>query len=222
MSEVIITVRGEHEARVSPERATAHLSVRCDGPARGPVIEKIAALTAPLREELDARRADGDVTEWSSQRAAVWSERPWNAEGRQLAPVHHASVDLEATFADFAALSWWVSAASEREGVQICGITWELTPETRRAVEADAAAQAVREALARAAAYAAAIDRGSVTPLEIADQGLLLRSGDRPERAEPRALRAMAMSADTGGPSVQFEPQPIVVTVSVEGRFSAR
>ena len=30
MSEVIITVRGEHELRVTPERAVAHVTVQVD------------------------------------------------------------------------------------------------------------------------------------------------------------------------------------------------
>ena len=53
MSEVTITVRGEHETRVPPEEAVAHLSVRAEGPERGAVVERIAALAAPLRDDLD-------------------------------------------------------------------------------------------------------------------------------------------------------------------------
>ena len=73
MSEVTITVRGEHEARVAPEEAVAHLSVRAEGPERGAVVERIAALAAPLREVLENRKSAGTISEWSSQRVSVWS-----------------------------------------------------------------------------------------------------------------------------------------------------
>ena len=79
MSDVIISVRGEHEARLAPERGTVHFSVRADGPERGPVVERIASLALPLREQLDERKDAGAVTEWTSRRVSVWSDRPWNA-----------------------------------------------------------------------------------------------------------------------------------------------
>jgi hypothetical protein len=216
MSDVIITVRGEHETRVAPEEGVVHLSVRCDGPERGHVVERIAAIAAPLREELAARQASGEVSEWSSQRASVWAERPWNNEGVQLPLVHHASVDVVATFTDFAALSWWVSAVAEREGVQVSGVTWQLTSATRRTVEAEVAARAVQTAVSRASAYANAIGHASVTPLEIADVGLLGRPEADPG---PRMMRAMATDAS---PGLDFQPQDITVTAGVEARFAAR
>lgn len=216
MSDVIITVRGEHETRIAPEEGVVHLSVRCDGPERGPVVERIAAIAAPLREELAARQASGEVSEWSSQRASVWAERPWNNEGIQLPLVHHASVDVVATFTDFAALSWWVSAVAEREGVQVGGVTWQLTSATRRTVEAEVAARAVLTAVSRATAYANAIGHASVAPLEIADVGLLGRPEADPG---PRMMRAMATDAS---PSLDFQPPDITVTAGVEARFAAR
>ncbi|WP_454141394.1 hypothetical protein [Microbacterium lacticum] len=47
MSEVIITVRGESDRRVAPERAVAHVTATGDGPERGAVVERIAALAEP-------------------------------------------------------------------------------------------------------------------------------------------------------------------------------
>ena len=216
MSDVIITVRGEHETRVRPEQGVVHVSVVCDGPERAPVVERIGALAAPLREELAARQAAGEVAEWSSQRANVWSDRPWNNEGVQLPLVHHASVEVVATFTDFAALSFWVSAVAERDGVQIGGVTWQLTSSTRRSVEAEVAAQAVQAAVSRASAYANAIGHAAVTPLEIADIGLLGRPEPDPG---PRMMRAMA--ADSS-PTLDFQPHDITVTAGVEARFAAR
>ena len=225
MSEVVITVRGEHETRVDPEEAVAHLSVRTEGPERGAVVERISALTAPLRDDLAARKLAGAISDWSSQRVSLWANRPWNSEGKQLALVHYASVEITATFADIPALSWWISEVSENEGVQVDGITWRLTPESARLTEAAVAAQAVRVAVDRATAYASAIDLSTVTPLEIADLGLLARGDSAAPPSAPDMLRMAKASfaADgAGAPALQFEPEDIVVRAAVEARFSAR
>jgi uncharacterized protein len=225
MSDVVISVRGEHEARHAPEEAVAHLTIRTEGPERGAVVERISALTEPVRDDLIARKEAGGVVEWSSQRAAVWSDRPWNAEGKRLAPVHYASVEVSATFTDFAALSWWAGDVAQREGVQLAGIDWRVTPETRVRVEREVAAEAVHVAVWRAESYAAALGLGTVTPLEVADLGLLARdSGDGPQAPMLKGMRAAAFASDSagGGPALRFEPEDIAITAAVEARFVAR
>ena len=102
MSEVVITVKGEHETRIAPERAVAHLTIRAEGPERGAVVERMAGYSEPVRDDLASRASAGTVVDWTSQRVSVWSERPWSPEGKRLAPVHYATVDFSATFADFA------------------------------------------------------------------------------------------------------------------------
>ena len=172
MSDVVITVRGEHETRIAPEHAVAHLTIRAEGPERGAVVERMAAYSEPVRDDLAARKSAGTVSEWTSQRVSVWSERPWAPDGRRLAPVHYGSVDFSATFADFAVLSWWAGEVVERDGVQLGWIDWQLTPATRAATEREVAAGAVGVAVTRAPAYAAALGLSTVTPLENADAGL--------------------------------------------------
>src|SRR5690606_4868507 len=97
MSDVTITVRGENEARLAPERATIHVTVRVDGPQRTAVVEQAMRLAEPVRRTLTERKDAGTVTEWSSKRLFVRAERPWNSSGKRLAPVHHASIDFTAT-----------------------------------------------------------------------------------------------------------------------------
>ena len=46
MSEVTVTVRGEHEARIAPERATIRVSVRAEGAERAAVVDRVMRLTA--------------------------------------------------------------------------------------------------------------------------------------------------------------------------------
>lgn len=221
MSEVVITVRGYHEARVAPEEGVVRLSVRSEGPERGGVVERISALAEPLREDLATRKKQGGVREWSSQRVSVWANRPWNAEGKQLALVHYASVEFSAVFTDFAALSWWVTDIAERDGVQVDGVEWQLTRATAKQAEADVATEAVRVAVDRATAYAQAIGLASVTPLEIADVGLLGDSGPSPAPMEQMMKASFAADAG-GGSTVELQPEDIMVTAAVEARFSAR
>lgn len=216
MSEVIVTVRGEQERRVAPERAVVHLTVRADGSERGPVVERVTSLSEPLRDDLIAHQRSGEVIEWSSGRVSVWAERPWNNEGRQLPPVHHASAEITATFGDFDALSWWIGEIADTDEVQVGDIRWELSPETRVRIEQEVAAEAVHVAVARATAYADALGLATVTPLEMADAGLLL---PKPDQA-PKMMRAMAADAASGG--VALQPADIVVTAAVEARFLAR
>ncbi|KAA9145769.1 DUF541 domain-containing protein [Microbacterium lushaniae] len=217
MSEVIVTVRGEQERRVTPEHAVIQLSVRADGPERGPVIERVTALAEPLRDDLVAHQRSGEVVEWSSGRVSVWSERPWNADGRQLPPVHHASIEVTATFRDFVALSWRIGEVAETDAVQVTDVRWELSPATRAEVEREVAAEAVQVAVERARAYAGALGLESVSPLEMADAGLLL---PHPDRGGPQMMRAMV--AESSGPGVALQPADIVVSAAVEARFLAR
>ncbi|WP_426320086.1 SIMPL domain-containing protein [Microbacterium sp. E-13] len=224
MSDVVITVRGEHETRIAPERAIAHLTIRTEGHERGTVVERMAALSEPVRDELAARKSDGSVAEWTSQRVAVWSERPWNNEGKRLAPVHYASVDFAATFTDFTVLSWWAGEVAEREGVQLGWIEWKLTPGTRAETERAVATAAVGVAVERATSYAAALGLANVSALEIADVGLLSRQDRREAAPAPVMLMAKSsFAADSGGaPAVQLQPEDIVISAAVEARFAAR
>ncbi|KTR88408.1 neuraminidase [Microbacterium testaceum] len=215
MSEVVITVRGESTARVRAEEAVVRVTVVTDGPVRGPVVERAQERASSVQDGLVAHLRSGEVSEWSSARVSVWSDRPWNNEGAQLPLVHHAAVELSATFTDAGALSWWLGDVAESDDVQVTAVEWRLSTETRARVERDVAADAVHVAVERATAYADALGLASVTAVEIADAGLLAA---RPEN--PPAFAARAMSADSG-PSFSLQPSEIVVSSTVEGRFRA-
>jgi uncharacterized protein len=203
MSHVIITVRGESETRVRAEEAAVRVTVSTDGPSRGPVVERAQERAASVQDGLVAHLRSGEVSEWSSARVSVWSDRPWNNEGAQLPLVHHASVELSATFTDAGALSWWLG-------------DWRLSRATRVRVEGEVASDAVHVAVERATAYADALGLASVTAVEIADAGLL---EVRPEATAFTGARMMAMA--DAGPSFSLQPPEIVVSAVVEGRFRA-
>jgi len=217
MSEVIVTVRGEHERRVAPEFAEIQVVVRVDGPERGPVVEAATRRAEPLTDDLIAAQRSGEVVEYSSGRISVWAERPWNSEGRQLPPVHHAAIEISATYRDFGALSWWIGEIADVDGVEIASVGWTLSPETRVRVEQEVAAEAVDVAVQRASAYASALGLSTVAAREVADVGLLDGHGET--ASAPKMMRAMA--ADSSGPAVKLQPADILVTAAVDARFAA-
>lgn len=217
MSDVIITVRGESKARVAPERARVHVTARTDGSDRAKVLDVLGAIANPVRSTLESRKDAGSIAEWTSARMSVHAERPWNNEGKRLAPVYHASIDFTATFEDFSELSLWITEISGNEGVEVGHVDWHLTPETQNSLEQEVATEAIHVAVRRAEAYAAALGRNNVTPISIADQGLLHAK----ESAAPMMMRAMAADSFGGGAEMSYQPGEIVVSATVEAQFSA-
>ncbi|WP_226533401.1 SIMPL domain-containing protein [Microbacterium paraoxydans] len=221
MSEVTVTVRGEHERRVAPERATIRVNVRSEGPERTGVVEHVMRLAEPVRSSITARADTGSVVDWTSTRLSVRAERPWNSDGKRLAPVFYASVDFAATFTDASELSIWASDISSWDGIDVGGVEWHLTPETRSQVEREVASEAVGVAVTRAQAYAGALGLEQVTPLEIADVGLLSKGQGAADAPLMKARGGMAFSAEAA-PAMEYEPDDIVIAATVEARFLAR
>lgn len=219
MSDVTVTVRGEHETRLPPERATVRVAVRAEGPDRATVMDTVARWTEPVRASIVERTDAGTILEWTSTRLTVRAERPWNTEGRRLAPVYYASIDLTATFSDAADLSLWVSEISAWDGTEVGSVDWHLTAETRVRVEREVAAHAVSVAVSRAEAYAAALGLTTVAPKEIADVGLL-SAGQQSTDAPAFTSRGVAFAADAA-PAMDYEPGDIVIGATVEARFTA-
>lgn len=221
MSDVTITVRGENQTRIAPERATIHITVRAEGPVRTSVVERALTLAQPVRASLTERQDAGSVTDWSSKSLAVRAERPWSSDGKQLALVYRASVDFVPTFMEASELSVWVSEISSWDGVEIGWVDWHLTPQTRADIEREVASAAVGVAVQRAQAYAAALGLQSVTPVEIADTGLISRE-QAPAPSMMRA-RGAAFAATADAPAeMAYEPEDIVISATVEARFTAR
>jgi len=215
MSETIITVRGEHVDRHPAEEGVATVRVAFDGPSRDDVVARATRATGGLRQGLTDRPG---VTEFAIDQTRIWSDRPWNNEGRQLDPVFHAEFGLRATFADAEALSAWLDAISTADGIQVQGVAWQLTPARLAEAQAEARAAAVADAVGKAQAYAAALGLGEVAPVALADPGLL---GDAtPKGPSPKMMRASFAASDaTGG--IQLTPGGIEVAAVVEARFRA-
>lgn len=219
----VITVQGHFSAWYPAERATVRLAVGFDGPKREEVLASASAAVQTVTDSVKKLHdADaGPVTWWSSDRIRVWAQRPWNNEGKQLAPVHHAAIAISVKFKDFDALADWLAFISTVPGVQVNGIDWTLTEAKRTAVTSEVRSRAVRDAADKARVFAQAIGLGQVSATAIADPGMLGVQGGG-ENPAPSMMRAAAFAAPpSGGASFDFTPEDIEVSASVDARFEA-
>lgn len=222
-----ITVQGTYTAWFDAERATVHISAAFDGSKRDEVFARAtqaaADATALVQPLFD--KDNGPVTWWSSDRVSVWSERPWNNDGKRLPLVYHATIGLQAKFSDFDALSRLIEQVAVMDGVNVGGIEWDLTDDKRKSVTDDVRRAAIADAIQKAATYATASGLGTPSVIAIADPGMLGDAGSgggggyMPAPMERMAFRSQAM--DAGGASLDLSPEQIQVASSVDVRFSA-
>jgi len=226
MADTIITVQGEYSSWYPAERATVSAGVHVDGPHRDAVFQRAVEASDALRT-LIAGLYDtetGPITWWSSESVRVWSERPWNNAGKQLAPVFHSAVDFTAKFKDFDELARWVESAAAVEGVTVGGIGWDLTDATRTSATVDVRSRAVKDAVAKATVFAKSIGLGTVTAIALADPGML---GDPSSggggSASPVFARGAMMKSEAydSAPTLALKPEEIAVASVVDARFIA-
>ncbi|HEX7835235.1 MAG TPA: SIMPL domain-containing protein [Pseudolysinimonas sp.] len=225
MTASTITVQGTHIAWYDAERATVEISASFDGPKRDEVFARATQtavdVTAEITPLLDPDA--GPVTWWSSDRVNVWSERPWNNDGKRLPLVYHATIGIRAKFSDFEALGRLVEKLAVMEGVNVGAIMWDLTEERRKTVTDDVRRLAVEDAVQKAGAYAAAAGVGTPSVIAIADPGMLGDGGAGGGGIGPAPMERMAFKAqamDVGGAPLTLSPEQIQVSSSVDVRFT--
>lgn len=224
MAETVISVQGQHTAWYAAERATVVVSVTADGPDRDPVFAAATASLDAVRETVTSLhdQTAGPITWWSADAVRVWSERPWNNEGKQLDPVHHAALDLTAKFTDFAALSTWIEAVVAIPGVSVGSIQWALTDSSQTSAVTEVRSRAVKDAVAKASIYAQSIGLGSVTATAIADPGMLGDGGSSAGGPEMLRMAKFGGAADAMAAGLELKPRQIEVSATVDARFIAR
>jgi uncharacterized protein YggE len=221
----IITVQGEYSAWYPAERATVGASVHADGADRDAVFARAVEASDAVRNLIESvyDRDVGPVTSWSSENVRIWSERPWNAEGKQLDPVFHSAVEFSAKFKDFAALARWVESAAGIDDVTVNSISWQLTDSTRTSATVEVRSRAVKDAVAKATVYAQSIGLGTVKAIALADPGMLGdpsgSGGGSPEFG--RAAMLKPASFDGAGAQLALRPEEIAVASTVDARFIA-
>lgn len=220
---LILTVQGSARIELEPERAVLRFSVAADGPERGAVVDTVTAglgaVSALVGDRHDA--AAGPVLAWSADQVSVSSQRPWTNDGSQAPLLHRASTSGSATLtADVATVAELVDALSVHPSVAIDGLEWSLTDARLASARSEARTLAVGDALGRAQVLAAAVGRSEVVAVALADPGMLDGASPGP-MPMPRAERAMAMAMDASGTGFSLRPQPIIIEVAVDARFSA-
>ncbi len=184
-----------------------------------PVYDRVARDLDAVKRSVEPLKSSDAVTWWSAEQLRTWSNRPWHKDGKQLPLVHHASVDVEAKFKDFAALSRWVGEhTANTEGFRVGRVEWALTERRKEELTKDVRTKAVRDAVTRAQQYADALNLGTITPLAIADAGMLSANLSPATSPSGNYFRAQAVQGG-GAPDVEFAPQHIEITAQVDARF---
>ncbi|MEO6943012.1 MAG: SIMPL domain-containing protein [Terrimesophilobacter sp.] len=224
MTETIITVQGQHTAYFPAERATLHFSVNHDGSQRSAVFARATSAGDLLRGKIVAlhNESTGPITWWASDSVRVWSDRPWNNEGKQLPLVYHAVIGFTAKFNEFDELARFIEDVADVDGVTISQLEWALTDSRTRDVTAEVQSSAVQDAVSKATVYAKAIGLSSVTAVAVADPGML-SDGGRGGAEFGMERTSFAMKAmDVGGAAeLSLRPNDIEVSASVDVRFVA-
>lgn len=219
MSGTIITVQGSHSAWYPAERASVAVAIKVDGADRETVFASATKAASAVRLSVELL-VDSAVTWWSADSVRVWSERPWNQDGKQLPLVFTASVGIRVKFRDFEALGEWIEKTAASDGVSIAGIEWQLTEATRTAVTAEVRSRSVKDAVTKATVFAQSIGLASVSAIALADPGMLGEQGSASPDFSARAFKS-EMSLDAGG-GLSFKPEEIEVSSTVDARFVAK
>ncbi|MBC7630124.1 SIMPL domain-containing protein [Aeromicrobium sp.] len=213
-----ITVRGSAEQHHPAERAVVSLAVAREGADKKAVFEGSVAIQEPLTSQLRGLVDLHAVTTWSSDQVRVYSHRPWDSAGKRGDTVHVARVNVQAEFTDFERLSGFLDFWSGTEGVEVEGVTWDVTPKNRRTYEDEARKAAVDDAVSKAQSYANAVRRGKVVAQHLADPGMLTSQTDAPARM---MVTSAVMDSRDGHPTLDLTPEHIVIHVDVDARFLA-
>lgn len=208
-----ISVRGSAERTFPAESAAVPVQISVEAGSRDDAYLKAAAIQSELAAALEDFAAAGGVRTWSSDqvRAHTWRDK--------LRTRHEARVGARAEFVTVEALERFADAWVPREGVTLGWIHWDLTPDNRRAREAEVRRDAVADAVAKAADYAEALGFPAPTPVHVADAGM------REPGFAPYGRQAMAMESAAGGapdqPAISLVPEEIRIEVTVEAEFAA-
>ena len=223
MSETVITVQGRVVGYYVPERARVHLSVGFEASARAVAFDSTTTSADQVRLRVTALldKTSGPVTSYSSDSVQVWSDRPWNQDGRVLDPVYHARIGFVVKFSDFTQLAAFIEDVADLDGVTVGWLEWDVTDTTRSAAVAEVRSRAVKDAVVKATIYAQSIGLGTVKAVAIADEGMLEGVGAATSAGSMMTEMRMAGAADQSSPQLSLTPEELQIAAVVDARFIA-
>ncbi|THG33209.1 SIMPL domain-containing protein [Naasia lichenicola] len=215
---VAISVAGEATRWVRAERAVARVSVQHENEDRATAVEATAAVHTALAREAESHVESGAATRWQTEQLWVSTIQRYVKDSDTTIPIQVARVSLIVRFADWDALSDWVTDVASREGVSIDGIDWVLTEAKERAVRSAVRVDAVHDARAHASAYAGAIGHERISLEAIYEPGLRPNGGSESGGglASPRMMKASF--ADSSA-TIELTPPELEVSASITADF---
>lgn len=217
-----IAVEGQAKRTHPAERGTVNLHVAFSGTLRNDVVEQVAATHTILVEQAKEHVSGGAAERWDSEsvHSYVYDDRIKSSQagGKQRVRRFRASARLSVTFRDFEALSTWLADIMDVDGVEIDRLSWTLTDETRKALQAEARVEAAEETAVRAQSYADALGLGAVAPVAVYEAGLR-GGGNGGGNAPVYAMRAGAMAEPGDGAHVELQPRDIDVEITLSADY---
>lgn len=163
----------------------------------------------------DLRQGEAAPATWH----AVEGVRSWSWKDENGTVMFHESVDMRVTFRDFKRMSDWLADVSMTTGVSVNYISWDLTEVRKVEKQKDLRFKAIQDAREKAVQYAEAVGARITGVAQIADKGMhdggleSLYSGGYDLSS---AGIGVGVGAGSGARGINFEPEDVALTVSVD------
>ena len=207
-----IRVEGKAERELPPEVAVLHVTLEVEGTHRERVVRSVEMLGREFAKAAEALEASS-LRAWSLDPVQVHA---WTTGRRGGTTKCSASARATVTFHDFQALADFCLTWAEREGVELEGTTWELTPQTEERLEAELLTDAVVKARRRAEILAAASGAEVTSCVQLSDHW----NETSYTKGEPLAASFPSKSRSRGAPEAR--PEDIRRAVTVHAVFEAQ
>lgn len=227
MPPTVIHVQGRATINTLAERAALLVEVSDSGYDKNEVAKNVITTVSYLQSELDQLcirldngeiSPDAPVSFYSIASLSTSSQDEYDENGHRTGKeTQRGETKFDIRFRDFGKLGEMVVQLSTTPYVHLQEISWKLTDEKQAALDEEARVTALRQAIQRARAYAEVIGRETVTPVKIDDsqqsypRGLLMQT----------ARKATSSAAFGIGAGIDFEPQVIEVSATLEVEFHA-
>ena len=216
MTRISVHGRATHSHR--PERAQVRIAITLEGQDRSAVLAESTAAHNAVAEQARAHADSGAATWWGAEQVRSQPVKEYVKDSDTTITKFRATSQVLVRFQDFSALASWVNVIGQQRGVNVQGISWELTQQTRRAAEAQVRRAALTDAVNRAADYAAVLDSGTPRLEAVYEEGLRPNTTGGP--GGPAAFGARTGGgAPGGGGALALQPGDVDMTAVLSADF---